>query len=276
MYAQDISLNIMSLGGIALAIGMLVDNAIVVLENIARYKEQGMAPMEAAKKGASEVSMAITASTLTTVAVFFPLVFVEGVAGQLFKDQALTVTYALLASLLVALTLIPAMAAREGGSNAASGTTSDAAPTQAIRIKPERWYLWPLVPFHLLYLGVRFVFLGLFTLLTILFRALSKALSFIFNPLLNVVQAFLRALESGYRAVLKTALKAKTLVLVFTVVSTALIYTLIPRLGFDVIPSMSQGEFYVEVQLPVGSAIDRTDKVLKQLAVMLRRVRASK
>jgi HAE1 family hydrophobic/amphiphilic exporter-1 len=268
MYAQDISLNIMSLGGIALAIGMLVDNAIVVLENIARYKEQGMAPMEAAKKGASEVSMAITASTLTTVAVFFPLVFVEGVAGQLFKDQALTVTYALLASLLVALTLIPAMAAREGGTNAATqdGTTSGSAPTQAIRIKPERWYLWPLVPFHLLYLGVRYVFLGLFAVLTILFRALSKSLSFIFNPLLNLVQAFLRALESGYRSVLKTALKAKALVLIVTVVSTALIYTLIPRLGFDVIPSMSQGEFYVEVQLPVGSAIERTDKVLKQLA----------
>ncbi|MBU1439495.1 MAG: efflux RND transporter permease subunit, partial [Gammaproteobacteria bacterium] len=117
MYAQDISLNIMSLGGIALAIGMLVDNAIVVLENISRYKEQGYSAMEAAKKGASEVSMAITASTLTTVAVFFPLVFIDGIAGQLFKDQALTVTYALLASLVVALTLIPAMAAHERNFN---------------------------------------------------------------------------------------------------------------------------------------------------------------
>jgi HAE1 family hydrophobic/amphiphilic exporter-1 len=263
MYAQDISLNIMSLGGIALAIGMLVDNAIVVLENIARYKEQGMAPMEAAKKGASEVSMAITASTLTTVAVFFPLVFVEGVAGQLFKDQALTVTYALLASLLVALTLIPAMAAREGGARVVD--TAEAA-TPARRIKPERWYLWPLVPFHLLYLGVRFVFLGLFTVLTILFRAVAKALSFIFNPLLNVVQRFLRALESGYRSVLKVALQLKALVLTSTIALTALIYSLIPGLGFDVIPSMSQGEFYVEVQLPVGSAIERTDKVLKQLS----------
>lgn len=266
MYAQDISLNIMSLGGIALAIGMLVDNAIVVLENIARYKEQGMAPMEAAKKGASEVAMAITASTLTTVAVFFPLVFVEGVAGQLFKDQALTVTYALLASLLVALTLIPAMAAREGGSNVASGTTSDSAPTQATRIKPDRWYLWPLVPFHLLYLGVRYVFLGLFALFTILFRFVAKGCNFILGPALNLVQAFLKSLESGYRAVLVLALKAKALVLVATLVFTAAIYALIPRLGFDVIPSMSQGEFYVEVQLPVGSAIERTDKVLKQLA----------
>ena len=264
MYAQDISLNIMSLGGIALAIGMLVDNAIVVLENIARYKEQGMAPMEAAKKGASEVAMAITASTLTTVAVFFPLVFVEGVAGQLFKDQALTVTYALLASLLVALTLIPAMAARER-TGQATPLAADAAATK-LSIKPSRWYLWPLVPFHLLYLAVRFVFLGLFTLLTILFRAVAKALSFIFNPLLNLVQAFLRALESGYRVVLTAALKAKAIVLAATIGLTALIYSLIPGLGFDVIPSMSQGEFYVEVQLPVGSAIERTDKVLKQLA----------
>ncbi len=264
MYAQDISLNIMSLGGIALAIGMLVDNAIVVLENIARYKEQGMAPMEAAKKGASEVAMAITASTLTTVAVFFPLVFVEGVAGQLFKDQALTVTYALLASLLVALTLIPAMAARERTSSA-SALPSDS-PARKISIKPSRWYLWPVVPFYLLYLGVRFLFLALFTLFTILFRAVAKGLSFIFNPLLNVVQAFLRALESGYRAVLTAALKAKALVLAATIGLTALIYSLIPGLGFDVIPSMSQGEFYVEVQLPVGSSIERTDKVLKQLA----------
>ena len=264
MYAQDISLNIMSLGGIALAIGMLVDNAIVVLENIARYKEQGMAPMEAAKKGASEVAMAITASTLTTVAVFFPLVFVEGVAGQLFKDQALTVTYALLASLLVALTLIPAMAARERTTSAAA-LASDTTATP-LSIKPSRWYLWPLVPFHLLYLGVRFLFLGLFTLFTIVFRAVAKGLRFIFNPLLNLVQAFLRVLESGYRAVLTAALQAKALVLTATIGLTALIYSLIPGLGFDVIPSMSQGEFYVEVQLPVGSAIDRTDKVLKQLA----------
>jgi HAE1 family hydrophobic/amphiphilic exporter-1 len=266
MYAQDISLNIMSLGGIALAIGMLVDNAIVVLENIARYKEQGMAPMEAAKKGASEVSMAITASTLTTVAVFFPLVFVEGVAGQLFKDQALTVTYALLASLLVALTLIPAMAARERtGSASAVASTAEASK---ITIKPSRWYLWPLVPFHLLYLAVRFLFLGVFTLLTILFRLVAKALSFVFKPLLHLVQVFLAALESGYRVVLTAALKVKAVVVAATIGITALIYSLIPGLGFDVIPSMSQGEFYVEVQLPVGSAIERTDRVLKQLAAV--------
>ena len=113
MYGNGISLNIMSLGGIALAIGLLVDNSIVVLENIARHKTLNSNFKQAAAMGTKEVSMAIITSTLTTMAVFFPLVFVEGIAGQLFSDQALTVTFALAASLLVALTLIPMLAARE-------------------------------------------------------------------------------------------------------------------------------------------------------------------
>jgi HAE1 family hydrophobic/amphiphilic exporter-1 len=107
MYSSDISLNIISLGGLALGIGMLVDNSIVVLESIQRYREKGTDLYNAALKGTSEVAGAVTASTLTTVAVFFPIVFVEGIAGQLFKDMALTVTYSLLASLIVSLTLVP-------------------------------------------------------------------------------------------------------------------------------------------------------------------------
>ncbi|MCB1642164.1 MAG: efflux RND transporter permease subunit, partial [Xanthomonadales bacterium] len=101
MQQFGITLNVMSLGGIALATGMVVDNAIVVLENTARLRRQGMDVLHAAVTGASEVGMAITASTLTHIAVFLPLVFVEGIAGQLFRDQALTVTFALLVSLLV-------------------------------------------------------------------------------------------------------------------------------------------------------------------------------
>ncbi|GAB4185520.1 MAG: efflux RND transporter permease subunit [Wenzhouxiangellaceae bacterium] len=111
----DISLNIMSLGGIALATGLLVDNAIVVLENIARHRASGADAYTAAKRGASEVGGAVFASTLTTIAVFLPLAFVDGVAGQLFSDQALTVTFALAVSLMVAITLIPMASARLSG-----------------------------------------------------------------------------------------------------------------------------------------------------------------
>ena len=107
MYSSNITLNIISLGGLALGIGMLVDNSIVVLESIQRYREKGTDLYNAALKGTTEVAGAVTASTFTTVAVFFPIVFVEGIAGQLFKDMALTVTYSLLASLVVSLTLVP-------------------------------------------------------------------------------------------------------------------------------------------------------------------------
>ncbi len=107
MFSSNITLNIISLGGLALGIGMLVDNSIVVLESIQRYRENGASAYDSALQGTTEVSGAVTASTFTTVAVFFPIVFVEGIAGQLFKDMALTVTYSLLASLLVSLTLVP-------------------------------------------------------------------------------------------------------------------------------------------------------------------------
>jgi HAE1 family hydrophobic/amphiphilic exporter-1 len=107
MYLSSVSLNIMSLSGLALGIGMLVDNSIVVLESIYRYYKAGYGAREAADKGASEVGHAVVASTMTTICVFAPIVFVEGIAGQLFADQAMTVTFSLVASLLVAIMLIP-------------------------------------------------------------------------------------------------------------------------------------------------------------------------
>ncbi len=118
--AAGISLNVMTLGGLALGVGMLVDNSIVVLENVFRHREAGGAAVESAAVGAEEVQGAITASTLTTIAVFGPIVYVEGVAGELFGALSLAVTFSLLASLVVALTLLPTMAARWKGDVAAS------------------------------------------------------------------------------------------------------------------------------------------------------------
>jgi HAE1 family hydrophobic/amphiphilic exporter-1 len=110
MFFADLNINIISLGGLALGVGMLVDNAIVVLENNYRYRSMGVGKIEAAKEGSSEVGMAITASTLTTIVVFLPVFFVEGIAARLFKELALTVSFSLFASLAVALTLIPMLA----------------------------------------------------------------------------------------------------------------------------------------------------------------------
>ncbi|MBO6574815.1 MAG: efflux RND transporter permease subunit [Rhodothermales bacterium] len=112
--ALDVSFNLISLSGLALGVGMLVDNAIVVVENIARLRDQGMSRAEAGVAGVSEVAGAVTASTLTTIAVFLPITFVEGLAGRLFLDQSLAVIAALLASLLVALTVVPLVASAAG------------------------------------------------------------------------------------------------------------------------------------------------------------------
>ncbi|SET37130.1 hydrophobic/amphiphilic exporter-1, HAE1 family [Natronincola peptidivorans] len=112
LYFNDITLNLMTLGGLALGVGMLVDNAIVVLENIYRLRTEGLSRRDAAISGASEVAMAVTASTLTTIAVFIPIVFVGGITSTIFRELALTVTLSLLASLLVSLTLIPMLSSK--------------------------------------------------------------------------------------------------------------------------------------------------------------------
>jgi HAE1 family hydrophobic/amphiphilic exporter-1 len=112
MNATNVTLNMISMGGLTLGIGMLVDSSIVVLENIFRHRERGLTRKEAAVYGTAEVATPITASVLTTVAVFFPVIFVPGIAGILFRDMALTVTFALLCSLFVALTLIPLLASK--------------------------------------------------------------------------------------------------------------------------------------------------------------------
>ena len=112
MYFNGLSLNIMTLGGLALGAGMLVDNAIVVVENITRHLEEGLSLREAAVQGTGEVGGAITSATLTTIIVFLPIVYLHGVSGELFKDQAWTVAFSLLSSLFVAMAVIPMLCSR--------------------------------------------------------------------------------------------------------------------------------------------------------------------
>ena len=315
MYGNNISLNIMSLGGISLAIGLLVDNAIVVLENIERHKKTQSDVKQAAAQGTKQVSMAIIASTLTTMAVFFPLVFVEGIAGQLFADQALTVTFALGASLLVALTVIPMLAAR-ARSKPAHGDTyksvtdnankhqqsprpltpplnhtvdssgvgfdSNFDPSSSLNIssdsqtsvksgsKPsvtKRIFAILALPFVWLSRG-SFHYLPLFlsTLALIVFRALAKLMGFIFKPLLWVFEKGLNFVSFYYARLLKYALRTPALLLIGIMAMAASSLFFIPRLGMELIPSMSQGEFYVEVTLPSGTLLSHTDNTLSALS----------
>lgn len=139
LHKQQITLNVMSLGGLALGVGMLVDNSIVVLESIVRHRRDGADSVEAVVEGTSEVAQAVSASTLTTIAVFLPIFFVEGVARQIFQDQALTVTFALLVSLVVALTLTPMLAALGKGTGPRVSPAVGAMPTRKVSLSKGRY-----------------------------------------------------------------------------------------------------------------------------------------
>ncbi len=148
MYFSGVTLNVISLAGLAVGVGMLVDNSIVVIENIFRLRGLGLSKVQAALSGVSQMAGAITASTLTTVCVFLPLVFVEGITKQIFTDMALTVTYSLMASLLVALTLVPALGrfllVKTGESsvlNSKSNTLAKYKQLVAFALKHKKWVL---------------------------------------------------------------------------------------------------------------------------------------
>lgn len=270
MYGNDISLNIMSLGGIALAIGLLVDNSIVVLENIDQQKKAGSDNKQAAVIGTKQVSSAIVASTLTTMAVFFPLVFVEGIAGQLFSDQAMTVTFALLASLVVALTLIPMLASRQKSSTNAHEDTFGSAETKPGISELRGWrkilafILWP---FKAL---LRLVFVGIpmmiFLVGITLWRTIAKLGYWIFKPFTSAFAFMFELLQRFYSRFLSAALQARLATLsVILVVAISSIF-LLPRLGMELIPRMAQQEFYLEVNLPAGTQLDTTDAALVRIA----------
>ncbi len=239
MYMNDISLNIMSLGGIALAVGMLVDNSIVVLENIVRKKEQGLDIVQAAKEGTTEVSSAVVASTLTTIAVFFPMVFISGVAGQLFSDQALTVTFALIFSLIVALTVIP-MLASIGTSSRYDAGDSDT---------PANWFTR----------GTAFVV----RMFGFVFFALRKLFwIFLWVPTW-LLQSFHGAIAGIYPGLLRWSLANRGIVILTAAVIFGATMSLVPRLGTELIPQFSQGEFTVNLRLPPGALLAETDRAIQ-------------
>ncbi len=263
MYRTGTSLNIMSLGGLALGIGMLVDNAIVVLEAIYKRHEQGDSAFEAARRGASEVGRAVIASTLTTVAVFLPVVFLEGIAAQLFRDQALTVSFSLIASLAVSLTLIPMLAAlvtgrRESAQPAAAAPAwiEDEKPWRA-RVKRGVRFVGLLLPSYILF-AVRFIL-----------RWLGRGLAFVSRPFGRAFDAVMGMVSSVYPRVLGWALESRAVVVAAAIIALAGAATLVPKLGLDLIPTLSQGEFSFRVELPEGTPLEATDRFIHDVQTVL-------
>ncbi|RNF83379.1 efflux RND transporter permease subunit [Lysobacter psychrotolerans] len=256
-----LSLNVMSLGGLALATGLVVDDSIVVLESIAKARERGLGILEAAITGTREVSMAVVASTLTTIAVFLPLVFVEGIAGQLFRDQALTVALAIGISLVVSMTLIPMLSAFKGRAPMAF-PEEDPHP----QWRPTSRVLKPLAAVeHGVSAGFRGGAFGLAWAFLRAWRGLVAVVGPVMRKASDIAMAPYGRAERSYLRVLPAALARPGLVLGAATAVFVLTLMAVPLLGSDLIPQLAQDRFEMTVKLPPGTPLRETDALVSQL-----------
>jgi hydrophobic/amphiphilic exporter-1 (mainly G- bacteria), HAE1 family len=241
----DVSLNVMSLGGLALGVGMLVDNSIVVLESIARVRESGVSrsSREQAVLGTAEIAPSVVASTLTTVAVFFPMSFVEGVAGQLVRDLSYAVSFSLVSSMVVSLTLVPVLQS--------FGERPDETPDEPI----GRSFLSSLVLVPAL----------LAWPIAILVKGLSVVLGLVARPLTYAYDA----LEGRYPSVVRVALRHRGVVLLGALGLCIITLRLADEQGRTLLPEVHQGEFFVQVALPQGASLPRTTRTLQALSAAI-------
>ncbi|HEX6938280.1 MAG TPA: efflux RND transporter permease subunit [Longimicrobiales bacterium] len=224
-----VSLNIMSLGGLALGIGMLVDNSIVVLENTFRHREKGLAAAAAAVVGTEEVQAAITSSTITTIAVFGPIIYVEGIAGEMFGALSFAVAFSLLASLLVAVTLLPMMAARweDRDDGAAGGVVRRAV------------------------------------------RRVGRVVGRLTGPPLDAFDRGFDRFTRWYERMLASALDHRGRVVAFSVALLAISIAVGFTLDRSVLPEVDQGAFRARLTLPRGTPIEETVRAAGRLEEIL-------
>ncbi len=263
-YFADISLNIMTLGGLALGAGLLVDNSIVVLENIFRHRQLGEPATTAARRGTEEVAMAVAAATFTTIAVFLPIAYVHGVAGELFAAQAWTVTFSLLASLAVSLTVLPMLAARfmhlDTVSEAPGPTTEDAATDDVAARRFRR----------LRRLGSWFGSLPgravdwLLTIILFWIRLLMRAVVWIVSPMLGAFAAAYEAFAGMYHGVLILALRHKALTLAAVVLLLGWGATLAQQLPWELMPQVNTGRFEVTIDVAPGTPYARLEQIVQE------------
>jgi HAE1 family hydrophobic/amphiphilic exporter-1 len=277
MFMLDVSLNIMSLGGLALGVGMLVDNAIVVLESITRCRSEGDGLQRAAVRGVQEVAGAITASTLTSVAVFAPIVFVHGIAGQIFGDQAVTVVSSLLVSLLVAIMFIPMLASRPV---LAGGMLDDHSAEATVPSAPQRllaglsFSFARCIPSALLLIGRLglLLFGATVRLVGALALAAFKLGGWLTAPLRYGFDLVWRAVERTYAVVIRGALRASWLVVLLCIGVFAAAIARVPALGVELLPEIRQGEFTLFTSLGVGSPLENTEQVMGELDRKIRAI----
>jgi len=278
LYFRNITLNIMSLGGIALGVGMLVDNSIVVSESICRHICQSKDLLEAAYKGTKEVGMAVTTSTLTTISVFLPVIFLHGVIGQLFKDQALTVTFALFSSLLVSLTLLPMFSSRKLELRREKQDIER--KTKKIRLEQKNEKKKILSYFIHLYLALRwllyfnlkivyFVFKFFSSFALQLLLLLIHYLSIPFWPVVGIVfkgfNLVYKKFTSIYHKFLLWSLENKRKVIIGSLVFLGLTFFVFTQIRRELMPAPDIDSFELNCKTPEYYSLEQTEEIISSI-----------
>jgi HAE1 family hydrophobic/amphiphilic exporter-1 len=290
LHLLGVSLNIMSLGGLALGVGMLVDSSIVVLESIARCREEGDGVVAAAIRGTREVAAPVVSSTLTSVAVFFPMVFVEGIAGQAFGDLGVAVVVSQFAALIVALFFVPMLASRTGVRWTAK---AEAERTSLLRFSTFRSFredsrrlrAWARGPLRALAALPAFLYLLLRLPVGLVFEVIGKIFLAVFMTFAWVARRVIapvgRALSSwaergsrglgsggggglhrGYMRTVRWGVDHPMPILGLTIGMMVATWLLAVRLDSELLPEVHQGELTFEVALPVGTPLEETEAIL--------------
>ena len=261
MHWADVSLNIISLSGLTLAVGLVVDNAVVVLENIFRFKEEGETGENASVFGAQEVSAPIVMSTLTTLVVFLPVLFVPGIAGLLFRDLALTISFALIVSVLVALTLIPVMSSRLFASDLAEAEEGE---KKIMFQKLMEWRKESLVN-RIAAIPIFLVLIPLYPLIYLFKKSTSGIGNFFANRVAPVFTRMFDSLESTYNRQLTYLLPKSGWVVAaaFGLLLASLpIYYL---LGGEFFPEVDENNIVLEVQREPGVNLFELERTIRRV-----------
>jgi HAE1 family hydrophobic/amphiphilic exporter-1 len=269
MFAFNVSVNIMSLGGLVLGCGMFVDNSIIVLEAISRHREKDEELVPMVIKGAKEVSGAIAASTLTTIAIFLPVIYLYGVTGKLFRDQALSVSFSLISSLVVAVTLLPALAAFK------SVFKTDFVDDM---LKPKegekkRWYQLSLhglyfiilIPFKLLGYILYFLLGGIFMGIFGLFRLLRQGLDVVLKPVYKSFNRLYQSFDDTYHRLLTRLLDKKIIALYLCITILVLIGLGFVLLKKELLPAPHSRKFEIEADTIPAYGFEQTDLIASDL-----------
>ncbi|UCE07614.1 MAG: efflux RND transporter permease subunit, partial [bacterium] len=271
MHFFNINFNIISLGGLALGIGMLVDNSIVVLENIYRYREMGYSYFESAIQGTKEVSLAITASTLTTISVFLPLILIKGLAGELFYDQSITITIALTCSLIVSVTVLSLLASRNQ-LGLPKLINWDWEHYQVVRITTTsgNW-------FKKTYYSIRFIIEnGLYLIAFGFYQFVLKYVLIFLKISTSMFKRLLLKIMSLYEWSLQRALQNRVRILFLSLLLLGLSGLLFKILHKELMPPVDRKEFVISVELSAGSSLDRTTSQITNLENQLLNIKGIK